>query len=127
MSVFGRWFTAASGPSETAASPPAAPAEREASASAPTAAASTSTPASAATPAAAPAQSASAEHHHGGVQPVQVEHGYDSPEPDLYRTFSPSEVAFWDLKAPADGQSGSGFFARFFGGSGGGGASGGSK
>jgi hypothetical protein len=38
------------------------------------------------------------------------------PFTDLYRTFSPSEVAFWDLKSAADG-SGSGFFSRLFGGS----------
>jgi hypothetical protein len=103
-SAFARLFAPASGPASDAP-PPAAPsgpstssAERTASAPAPPAAAAAAAPA----PAAAPA--------------VQVvEHGYDSPEPDLYRTFSPSEVAFWDLKAPADGQSGSGFFAKFFG------------
>lgn len=121
MSVFGRWF---SGPSETA-SPPAAPSgpsatEREASASASAPPAASTSPSTTL----APAKSAEPHHAHTSVEPVQVEHGYDSPEPDLYRTFSPSEVAFWDLKAPADGQSGSGFFARFFSGGGAGGSGG---
>ncbi|GBF87718.1 hypothetical protein Rsub_00429 [Raphidocelis subcapitata] len=74
----------------------------------------------------------------GGKQPaapaaplqVPVTHQDAPADCDLYRTFSPSDVAFWDLRKPVDGSagpltrkwSGTGFFSKLgnlFGGSGG--------
>jgi len=128
MSVFGRWLTGSPKEEDAASAAGGTGPDRAASAAAAADIGAVRAPSGGGggassslqqrtTSASSPGKAAVADAHGpAGVTPVEVvEHDYDSPEPDLYRTFSPSDVAFWDLKRPADG-SGSGFFSKLFGG-----------